>query len=232
MFPVLAITGIGGYLARFRAKRDFTRMLEDARSKTEKEFKPIRDLSLEIVNASMNCLNQMKEQGLIRPQEGDEQVWQEMLAFCEFLYFFLHMTNRTAFPVLSETEMKHLQNHLGRLMAGTVVDSWCGHWPEDRKMAVVDDFFSNLNDAEIEYVKCSGLDSRLPPEEASKLIWQRLFMRLGQQVAAVVREEGNPGTTLAVLHIANTEFVKINLMKHVEGFKRDSISAPLPPFRI
>lgn len=217
-------------LFRTRAERDFGRMHENASRKTEMAFKPIRRLSLEIVNTSTNCLNQIKAQGLIGTEKNEAEIWQEMFAFFEFLYFFMHMMMRTAFSVLSETELQHLQNHIAPLLATTTVNSWCRHWPEDKKMTLVHDFSSNLNEAEIEYANCSHVDPRLTHEEKSELICQNLFIRLGQRVAGVVGEEANPGTALAVLNIASAEFAKMKLRQYIESFKRDSLSAVVPPY--
>jgi len=69
-------------------------------------MKPLRELGLAIVKASVDCLNGIKL--LIEVPAGIERQKAEIFAFYEFLHFFLHITMRDASAVMSEHEIKHL----------------------------------------------------------------------------------------------------------------------------
>jgi hypothetical protein len=189
---------------RTPAERQFQRILAKAQKKTEREMRPLRNLSLAIVNASMNCLSEIKI--LIEAPAEKERQHAEIFAFYELLYFFLHLTMREAFNLMSEAEIKHLQEHLGH------------------------DFYKNLNRAEIEYAECSRFDSPAPPEGRSEQIAERLFNCLGDNVAAVIGHEGDSGHSLLIANIAINEWTTMSLRNLVADFKRDSMGLTPPPF--
>ena len=189
-------------------------------------MKPLRELGLAIVKASVDCLNGIKP--LIEVPSWIERQKAEIFAFYEFLYFLLHMTMRNASAVMSEHEIKHLQQQLGHLIVATAVDSYFQHWPDDLQKGMTQDFYLNLNTAELQYAECSRFDTPRPPEGRSMQIVERLFACLGKQVASVIGCEGNPVCAVNVATIAIPEFGKINFVRLIEGFKRDSMDLPPP----
>jgi hypothetical protein len=213
---------------RTPAERQFQRILAKAQKKTEREMRPLRNLSLAIVNASMNCLSEIKI--LIEAPAEKERQHAEIFAFYELLYFFLHLTMREAFNLMSEAEIKHLQEHLGHVVASAAVNSYFDHWPDDLKRGMTDDFYKNLNRAEIEYAECSRFDSPAPPEGRSEQIAERLFNCLGDNVAAVIGHEGDSGHSLLIANIAINEWTTMSLRNLVADFKRDSMGLTPPPF--
>jgi hypothetical protein len=209
------------------AERKFLKILAKAQKKTAKEMRPLRKLSLAIVNASMKCLSEIKI--LIEaPAEKDRQ-HAEIFAFYELLYFFLHLAMRQAFKLMSEAEIKHLQEQLGHVVVSAAVNSYFDHWPDDLKAGMTDDFYKNLNTAEIEYAECSRFDSPAPPEGRSDQIAERLFNCLGQNVAAAIGRKGNFGASSLIANTAIRESARMNLRILVEDFKRDSMGLPPPP---
>ena len=86
-------------------------------------MKPLRELGLAIVKASVDCLNGIKL--LIEVPAGIERQKAEIFAFYEFLHFFLHITMRNASAVMSEHEIKHLWLGWGRLAAADSVHFAC-----------------------------------------------------------------------------------------------------------
>jgi hypothetical protein len=205
----------------------FQKSLAKVQKKTEREARPLRDLSLTIVNASTNCLSKIKI--LIKTPTEKERQHAEIFAFDELLCFFLHLTMREAFSLMSQAEIKHLQEQLGSVIASTAVNSYFDHWPDDRKRGLTNDFYKNLNRAEIEYAECSRFDSPAPPEGRSEQIAERLFNCLGDNIAAVIGRKREFGRSLLIANIAIKEWTTMNLRKLVEDFKRDSMGLPPPP---
>lgn len=81
----------------------------------------------------------------------------------EFMYFFLHLTNRSAFSQLGHEKRNKLQSQLAPLVIEPTIDAFFGHWPKDLKDGIKNDFYSNLNNAEMGYGSCKEL--LLKPEE-------------------------------------------------------------------
>lgn len=81
----------------------------------------------------------------------------------EFLYFFLHHTNRMAFTQLGQEKRTKLQNEIVPLIAETTIETLLGHWPQNFKIGVKDEFYRNLNSRELEYGSCKEL--LLKPED-------------------------------------------------------------------
>lgn len=207
-------------------QRRVQRAIADAEEKTEKQMKPLRELVSAIVSASAHCLDGIRL--LIELPSATEQQKADIFAFYEFLYFFLHMTMRNASAVMSEPEIKHLQQQLGHVIVATAVDSYFQHWPDDLKKGMTQDFYLNLNTAEVQYAECSSFDTPAPPEGRSMLILERLFARLGEQVASVIGHEGDSVCAVNVARIAIPEFGKINFVGLIQDFKRDSMDLPSP----
>lgn len=81
----------------------------------------------------------------------------------EFMYFFFHLTNRSAFRQLGQETRTKLQNNLGPLAIDATIQALLGHWPKHLKGAIENDFYENLNNAEMEYGACKHL--LLKPED-------------------------------------------------------------------
>ncbi|MFY9530538.1 MAG: hypothetical protein WAR24_16665 [Candidatus Acidiferrales bacterium] len=216
-------------LFRTSAERQFQKILDEAHRKTEKELRPLSNLSLAIVKASMNCRDGIKD--FIETPAEKERQQAEILAFFEFIYFFMHLSMREAFARMSEAEIKHLQEQLGPVIASTTIRSYFDHWPDNLKRRMTSDFYENLNRAEIEYAECSRFDSAALAKERSKEVAVRLFKSLGEQVASIIGHERDANYASRVAEVALKEFAPLNFAKLIEDFKRDSVELPRIPHR-
>ncbi|MGD0734986.1 MAG: hypothetical protein ABR976_07550 [Terracidiphilus sp.] len=81
----------------------------------------------------------------------------------EFMYFFLHLTNRYAFAQLGHERRSKLYDDLVPPTIDATIESIFGHWPKHLKDGMERDFYSNLNNAEMEYSSCKEL--LLKPED-------------------------------------------------------------------
>ena len=129
-------------------ERDLRRKFHAIQQETEQRMRPLASIGMAIIRASEDCSREMKP--FI---DGDDKTRQEkkVYLFYEFVYFFMHMTMRYAFGQLSESQIRKLQGFLGPLIAGTAIDSFFLHWPEDLKDKMRSEFYNNLNNAELEY---------------------------------------------------------------------------------
>jgi len=99
----------------------------------------------------------------------------------EFMYFYLHYVNRLAFCQLGQEKRMKLQTQLGPLVVDTTTETLFGHWPKSLKDGIVQDFYSSLNNAEMEYGACKEL--LLKPESDTKIIEK---ITLGKKSQSVV----------------------------------------------
>lgn len=136
---------------------------------TEETINPLGKTALAIVTSSQYCWQQVKP--FIKGKNKKEQEEIEMLTFYECLYFFMHLTVRTAYNLrFSSAQIESLQGYLGPIIASTAVDTFFVHWPQDLKDGIYNDFFKNMNDAEIEYTTCDKLFNEDNPCDPKALI--------------------------------------------------------------
>jgi hypothetical protein len=81
----------------------------------------------------------------------------------EFMYFFLHLTNRYAFAQLGHERRNKLYDELVPPTIDATIKTCFGHWPKNLKDGIERDFYSNLNNAKMEYGSCEEL--LLKPED-------------------------------------------------------------------
>ena len=188
--------------------RQTERVVQQSERKVQAQLKPLGDVGLVIVQGAHNCTQQMKPKFKV-PEGANEtspENYPEIWVFYEFLYFFMHMTMRHASAKLREDQIQRLQDFLGPLISSTAVDTFCRHWPEDLKKKMRSDFYSKLNDAEMEYSKCKGLLSK-----DSALTGDTLFSTLGRHVAELSGDHMNPETIVCAINSAVDAYKAMSL---------------------
>jgi hypothetical protein len=206
-----------------RAEESFQEISE----KTEREFGPVRDLTLAITSAVVECREGVKS--MIDDPDESKRLLTDVYVFNEFVFFFMHLTMRQASCLMSQHELKRLQEYVGPMMAGVTVDTYCMDWPQEWKVKLQSEFFQNLNDSEIEYASCSRFDSPSPPEGRSVQIFERLLNLMAERVAALLGRESNPLAVPLITKIVLDAYRHLDFKTPIECFKRDSMS--LPPYR-
>jgi len=204
----------------------FRRTIRSAEEKTEKQLKPLSDLVWAIVNASTHCRDGIKD--FIDAPNDTKRIQIEMIAFYEFLYFYLHMTMRYAFAMMSDVEMDHLRTQLGAFVTAVAVDSYYEHWPDENKRGMAQDFYRNLEIADHQYAECARFDPSDPPEGRFAQTMEKLFKCLGEQISSAIGKEGNFPCAVYVSGIAIPEWSQIDFTQLIEDFKRDSMGLPPP----
>ena len=75
----------------------------------------------------------------------------------EFMYFFIHLTDRYAFNQLGLERRNKLIDELGPATIDATIQTFFGHCPKNIKDGIERDFYSNLNNAAMEYGRCKEL---------------------------------------------------------------------------
>ena len=75
----------------------------------------------------------------------------------EFLYFYLHIANRSAFAQLGPEKSQKLSHEMVRLSIETTVETQMSHWPENLREGIKKDSFHNYNVAEANYAMCKDI---------------------------------------------------------------------------
>jgi hypothetical protein len=106
-------------------RRQLEQAFLKARKQTDKEFSPVARLGTAIIAASTNCRDSVKL--FLVSLEEKERMQREIFIFYEFLYFFMHLTNRHAFKELTSAEMEKLHEYLGPLVSSVAIDAYFAH---------------------------------------------------------------------------------------------------------
>jgi hypothetical protein len=138
--------------------------LAQMREEVEKRAEPIVFLGDAIFESALVCAEAIRPQIDFPSEREREMQW--VFILYEFVYFFMHMTNRAAYRVLGQDSRTRLQEELGTSIPVAVTEAICGHWPAELKSKLVGEFFQNLNNAELEYAECKQIFSESLAEDA------------------------------------------------------------------
>jgi len=202
--------------------RGMKRLLDNAQAQVEATYGPLMKLAMSTVVAAQSTQDNLAK--VFHFSVTDRPSEPQMLTLYELLYFFAHLTLRTAVGKgFSAGQVKKLQGYLGPLLASTAVDSFCLHWPEDIKAKIRGEFYEKLNDAEAEYAECHGLISSDDPLDRNTLIG-RLATNCAQ-----LWERSDRFATMAIAYAAIQSFKAMELEKLVDGVAAviDSVDSEL-----
>ena len=119
------------------------------------ELSPIALLAHRIVETSVKDAESLKV-SISTADERDRRA-KHWLILREFLYFFMHLSNRFAFTELGQEKRCKVQDELYPLLIRPTIEGLFGHWPPDTKDAMEEQFVRKLNESEIEYTKCKKI---------------------------------------------------------------------------
>jgi hypothetical protein len=162
----------------------------------KKDKSAIVELSNVIFKSSLDCAEALKNYLNDFTEKERQERWIYILF--EFIYFFMHMTNRIAFGKLGNEGRIKLQDELAPLIIGPTIESLFGHWPRKLKQGIKNDFYEKLNDAEIEYSGCNELLSKDHPFTSDKA----LFSKLARNVAELSGHSNNPAMLLQIITVS------------------------------
>jgi len=182
-------------------------LLKKVKAETSEVYGPLSNLGLGIVRAAWDSYQDLAK--VLELSVGGQPTKQQMLLFYELLYFFIHVTIRTAVGHgLTEAQISKIQDYLGPQLSRTAVDTFCRHWPIELKKRIAHEFFAKLNDAEVEYSKCRAL--MLKDESFEN---DSLFGKLSHNVAQLWGSPSNPVVIMAAKTSATKAFTSMPLDK-------------------
>lgn len=130
----------------------------------KKKESTLSNLSEKIFENSLLCAESLKPDLEEKYGKDSKEFHSKYIpVLFEFMYFFLHLTNRSAFGQLGQEERSKLQDELAPLEIDTTIETLFGHWPKNLRDGIRRDFYQNLNNAEMEYGSCKEL--LLKPED-------------------------------------------------------------------
>ncbi len=186
-------------------------LLGKAKAITSEVYGPLGNLSLGIVTAAWDSYQDLA--GVLKFSVEGRPTEQQILVFYELLYFFTHVTIRTAVAHgLTETQIRRLQDFLGPQLSHTAVDTFCRHWPVEVKKRIRHEFFEKLNDAEVDYSECRALILKDKPFEKDSLLG-----KLSHNVAQSWGSPSNPAVIMAAKTSAAKAFTSMPLDKLIRG---------------
>jgi len=163
-----------------------------------------KQLGLAVIKASYNCFEEIKQ--FINVKNDKDRQELEVYLFYEFVYFFMHMINRTAFTKLSSHGIEEIHSILGPTIVETAIDTFFNHWPEEYKSKMKSEFYDKINITEIEYSKAKEIFSKKKPFTSDSL-----FSILARNVSELINETTNPATMTAILKVSVDNFTEMKL---------------------
>ncbi|HEY5174790.1 MAG TPA: hypothetical protein VII95_04405 [Terriglobales bacterium] len=180
-------------------------ILKKVEAETSEVYGPLGNLSLGIVKATWDSYQDVAR-GLGFSVEG-QPTEQQMLIFYELLYFFIHLTIRTAIADgLTKTQMFKLHDYLNLSLSQTAADTFWRHLPVEQKSRIAQEFLEKLNIAEADYSECRVFIVEDKPFEKDSL-----FGRLAYNVAQIWRSPSDPAVMKSALMAAAKVFTRMQL---------------------
>lgn len=184
-------------------------MLAGVRADVDAAYGPLGNLTRAIIQAANDTEHEFSPTLGIALEGTPTQ--QRMLVFYELIYFYAHLTLRyTVRGGLSETQIRKLREFVWPLLASTAVDAFCKHWPDDVKREIQNEFFEKMDNTEVEYSQCAVIWSKEQPFSGTNV-----FSRLATNIAALLDQDRNPGTMMAVLGAAAHSFEAMHLSNKI-----------------
>jgi hypothetical protein len=176
---------------------------------------PFQALIAAIIRAANQCKERMKP-FLPKTKTETDIIECEMHVFYEFLYFFMHMTNRSAHSEgFTGKQIEKLQESAYPDVITIAIDSFMFHWPEDLKATFRNEFYNHVNSAEMEYSTSKELLSK----KNKPLTGDSLLAKLSRNVAAKMDKPYNPEVLFQATTIAFEELMKSNIRELVAKTK-------------
>jgi hypothetical protein len=130
--------------------------------------KPLFKLSTKVLEGSLLCAKALKpdlEKKFGKHSEEFESKY--FLVLFEFMYFFLHLTDRYAFAQLGHEKRNKLIDELVPPTIDATIETYFDHWPKKVKDGIRTDFYNNLTNAQMEYGSCKEV--LLDPKDDTRI---------------------------------------------------------------
>ena len=174
--------------------------------KTENSDSLIK-LALVIINSSVTCAEHFKKTiGEKYGIDSDSATEHWLSVIHEYIFFFLHMTNRMAYDEMGEEKRAQLQDELYPIVQYTTIETLFRSSPNEMKKKLQIEFYENLNRAEMDYGECKELFSKEKPFTSNSL-----FSNLARHVTELTGYSNNPEVFTQCIEISAKVFSEMNL---------------------
>ena len=191
------------------------------------DISAVAGLAQHIFEVSINNAEALK--GFIHAENERQRQERKVLVVCEFLYLFMHLSDKWSFKVLGNEKRCKVHDQLYPLIVQSTIETIFMHWPPDMIDSLENEFRDRLNDAEIEYTDCQQIfDTEHPFSQNT------LFSRFAARVCEVMGiEKTNPmisggafvhaygSAFFKVLDLAGHSFVELNLPDTVRAIGKE-----------
>jgi hypothetical protein len=206
-----------GFFKKLFGKGDSraVKLARKALNQGEKGSEPYRALGFAIIEAANRCLERI-EPFFLPGKAKTETHLTEFYVFNEFLYFFMHMSNRAAFSEgFNEQERNAFLEKLFPVLIATVIDLFAEDLPEETKGRFRGEFYNNVHSAEIGYSTSKELVSK----ESKPSGGDSLLAKLSRNVGAKMDKQYNPEVLTQVTLAAFEELKKADIPKLLAGIR-------------
>jgi hypothetical protein len=132
----------------------------------------------------------------------------------EFIYFYLHLTDRFAFGHMNEERRGSLMTDLEEVCITAAVDAVCLRWPEDIKEKIKEECMGNFYISMAEYSKCKKWFPKKDEGAKGTLFWEfvKTIAKLAGQEHVVIFK-------LTVMQIATNSLKDLDIKSFINRIK-------------
>lgn len=132
----------------------------------------------------------------------------------EFIYFYLHLTDRFAFGHMNEERRGSLMTELEEISITAAVDAVCLKWPEDIKEKIKEECMGNFFISMAEYSKCKKWFTKKGEGAKGTLFWE-----FGKTIAKLAGQENDIIYIMAAMQIATNSLKDLEIKSFINRIK-------------
>jgi hypothetical protein len=137
-----------------RENRQFKRSLRESKVHIKEVYEPLGRLNLAVVRAAHTSFCELASLHTFDTVEQRDRT--QYPISCELVYGFSHLALRSAINYgFTREQIQKICAYHDPLLTTTMIDSFCGNWPQDVKDKLAHEFLNHLNNAHSEYAECS-----------------------------------------------------------------------------
>lgn len=180
---------------------DWKEYFRNITNKVEARTEPILDLAKAIITCSFSLADKLKPEIAFTTDKEKNESWVMMLF--ESQQLIIHLVSRQACMEIGPTNRSAMLESLAEPIIETTISSVFGHWPENLRDGIRNDYYSNLASTEVEYGSCV-----LTTSECENLN-NYIFHRFAKNIVQYLGNESNLGLILDVQRMLMEELVRV-----------------------
>lgn len=132
----------------------------------------------------------------------------------EFIYFYLHLTDRFAFEHMSEEQRAVLMTGVERICISSAVNAVCRGWPKDKKEKIKEECMENFHISMQEYSKYKKWLAEKGEGTKNTLFWE-----FGKMIAKLAGREMDARYIMLSVKIAIDSLKDLDIKSFIEKVK-------------